>query len=402
MVRGRNILLGVTGSISAYKAVYLLRLLVQQGANVKVVMSHSATTFVSPLTFATLSKNPVLTDLVKNEETGEWQNHVELGAWADLFIIAPLSANSLGKMVSGVADNLLLTTWLSAKCKVMVAPAMDHDMYHHFSTQQNLDLLGKKNVDVINPGNGELASGIFGDGRLAEPEEILEHISTYFLSQSFNGKFIGKNVLVTAGPTYEEIDPVRFIGNHSSGKMGYALANALVQAGANVTLITGPSALTIPVDIQSTLKVISAEEMFKAVENNLPKNDIVIMAAAVADFKPSVRADSKIKKTKDENLELKLEKTVDILKFIGANKQAKFIVGFALETDNELENAKKKLIDKNLDLIVLNSLKDKGAGFSGDTNKITIIDKHNKITNFELKSKAQTANDILNEIAQRI
>jgi len=402
MVRGRKILLGVTGSISAYKAVYLVRLLIQKGANVRVVMTPSATRFVTPVTFATLSKNPVLVNLVKDELTGEWENHVDLGAWADLFVIAPASANTLGKMVAGIADNLLLTTWLSAKSTVMIAPAMDHDMFHHFSTQHNLLTLKEKGVLIVDPAKGELASGIVGDGRLAEPEEIVERIEAFFLSNAFNGKFIGKKVLVTAGPTYEEIDPVRFIGNHSTGKMGYAIAAAFTQAGAKVTLISGPGQLTAPEGLSNLIKIVSAKDMLEAVQANFINTDIVVMAAAVADYKPVTRAEMKIKKGEGEALELGLVKTVDILKALGKEKKAQFMVGFALETNNEMDNAQKKLREKNLDMIVLNSLQDSGAGFGHDTNKITIIDKHNKITNFELESKAQTANHILNAIAQII
>lgn len=400
MVRGRKILLGVTGSISAYKAVYLVRLLVQEGAQVKVIMTPSATGFVSPTTFATLSKNPVLIDLLQNEKTGEWVNHVELGAWADLFIIAPASANTLGKMVHGIADNLLLTTWLSAKCPVMVAPAMDHDMYHHFSTQNNLNTLKEKSVTIIDPGKGELASGLIGDGRLAEPEEIIEKVSAFFLHNSFEGKFIGKQVLVTAGPTFEELDPVRFIGNHSTGKMGYALATALANAGANVTLISGPSQLEKPANVKLE-KVVSANDMLNAVQKHYATTHVVIMAAAVADYRPVNRADQKIKKA-GQSMSLELEKTTDILKHLGATKTSQFLVGFALETNNELEHAKQKLEAKNLDMIVLNSLQDQGAGFGHDTNKVTIITKHNKIASFELNTKAQTAHHILNAIAQNI
>jgi phosphopantothenoylcysteine decarboxylase/phosphopantothenate--cysteine ligase len=401
MLQGRKILLGVTGSISAYKSVYLLRLLTQKGANVRVVMTPSATTFVSAITFSTLSKNPASVNLIKDEETGEWENHVELGNWADLFLIAPCSANSIGKMVTGVADNLLITTWLSAKCPVMIAPAMDHDMFHHFSTQENLALLKSKGVEIINPGKGELASGIIGDGRLAEPDEIVERVEAFFFNKSFSGKFIGKNIIVTAGPTYEEIDPVRFIGNHSSGKMGYAIAIALVNAGANVSLISGPTQLSIPEGLSSFDKIVSANEMHIAVDAKFSNSDIVIMAAAVADYRPVTRANNKIKKG-DEGMSLELEKTVDILKALGKTKSKQFLVGFALETNNEISNAQKKLTEKNLDMIVLNSLQDQGAGFGHDTNKITIFDKHNKMFNFELESKAQTANNILHAIAQNI
>lgn len=401
MLQGRKILLGVTGSISAYKSVYLLRLLTQKGANVRVVMTPSATTFVSAITFSTLSKNPASVNLVKDEETGEWENHVELGNWADLFLIAPASANSIGKMVTGVADNLLLTTWLSAKCPVMIAPAMDHDMFHHFSTQENLKILKEKGVMIIDPAKGELASGLIGDGRLAEPDEILEKAEAFFFNNSFAGKFIGKKVIVTAGPTYEEIDPVRFIGNHSSGKMGYAIAAALVNAGAQVSLIAGPTQLATPEGLSSFDKIVSANDMLKAVEARFADTHIVIMAAAVADYRPVERSDKKIKKG-DEGMKLELEKTTDILKTLGKIKSKQFLVGFALETNDEIKNAQKKLTEKNLDMIVLNSLQDKGAGFGHDTNKITLLDKHNKMLNFELESKAQTANNILHAIAQNI
>lgn len=398
---GRKVLLGVTGSISAYKAVYLVRLLVQEGAQVRVVMTPAALDFVSPLTFSTLSKNPVYTHLVKDQHTGEWVNHVELGLWADLFIIAPASANTLAKMVQGMADNLLLTTWLSARSKVMVAPAMDHDMYHHFATQNNLKVLTQQGVQIIHPGKGELASGLVGDGRLAEPEEIMEQVRAFFHAKSFEGKFTGKKVLVTAGPTYEEIDPVRFIGNHSTGKMGIALAHTLAQSGAKVYLVAGPVKTPLPEGMEQTIQVTSAKDMLDACLPLYPQMDLVIMAAAVADYRPKNRSNQKIKK-KDDELNLELEKTTDILKELGRIKQKQFLAGFALETENGIDHASQKLKSKNLDLIVLNSLQDAGAGFGYDTNKITILDRDNKITGFELKSKSQTAADILHAIAQKI
>lgn len=399
---GRKVLLGVTGSISAYKAVYLVRLLVKEGAQVKVIMTPAATTFVSPLTFATLSKNPVYTELVKDESTGEWVNHVELGLWADLFVIAPASASTLAKMVQGIADNLLLTTWLSARNKVMVAPAMDHDMYNHFSTQNNLKLLAQQGVELIPPGKGELASGLVGDGRLPEPEEILEKITAFFLqADAFNGKFAGKKVLITAGPTFEELDPVRFIGNHSTGKMGFALAAQLVKAGADVTLVAGPVKIEAPEGVKTLIKITSAKEMLEACLHAYEQSQVVIMAAAVADYRPKQRSHTKIKKTGEE-LTIELEKTTDILATLGQHKKGQLLVGFALETDHEEENARQKLTKKNLDMIVLNSLQDAGAGFGHDTNKVTIISKDNKMLSFELQSKAQTANSILNVIAQKI
>lgn len=401
MLKGRKILLGVTGSISAYKAVYLVRLLVQKGAQVKVIMTQGATAFVSQITFSTLSKNPVYCELIKDESTGEWANHVELGLWADVFLIAPASANSIAKMAQGIADNLLLTTWLSAKHKVMVAPAMDHDMFHHFGTQKNLETLRLKGVDIIEPGNGELASGLVGDGRLAEPEEMVQYLQNYFIAQSFQGKFANMQVVVTAGPTYEELDPVRFIGNYSTGKMGYAIAEVLVWAGAHVTLISGPTALPKPEGLVGFIPVKSANEMLECCKQEFEKAQVFIMSAAVADYRPKYRNDQKIKK-KEDTLVLELEKTTDILKELGSRKMAQFLVGFALETNNEEDHARMKLNSKNLDLIVLNSLNDKGAGFGHDTNKVTLIHKDNKMISFELDTKEKIAHHILNEISNHI
>lgn len=398
MLSGKKILLGVTGSISAYKSVFLTRLLVQNGAEVRVIMTPAATEFVSPLTFGTLSKHPVSIDLVKNHDTGEWENHVELGNWADLFIIAPATANTIGKMVYGIADNLLLTTWLSAKCKVMVAPAMDHDMFHHFSTQKNLATLKENGTLLLEPGQGELASGLIGDGRLAEPEEMLKAISSFFLSEHFSGKFSNKNVVITAGPTFEELDPVRYIGNYSTGKMGFALAEAFVNAGANVHLVHGPVSIAAPKGLKSITAVKSGEEMLNAVLALYPTADIAVMSAAVADYKPKERSSTKIKKA-DTHLSLELEKTTDILLTLGQKKSKQVLVGFALETNNELENAADKLKRKNLDLIVLNSMNDAGAGFAHDTNKITVLDANNKIHSFELMSKQKAAEKILHVIS---
>lgn len=401
MLRGKKILLGVTGSISAYKSVFLVRLLTQAGADVRVVLTPSALEFVTPVTFSTLSHNAVFSSLLKNEETGEWVNHVDLGAWPDLFIIAPASANTLAKMVHGKADNLLLTTWLSAKSPVMVAPAMDHDMYHHFATQENLNKLKSQGVIVIDPEKGELASGLVGDGRLPEPENLVTRITEWFLQQQYAGKLIGKKVMLTAGPTVEEIDPVRFISNHSTGKMGYALAEVFIGAGADVTLISGPVSLEEPKGLHQFISVKSADEMLSACQQNFSSTDILIMAAAVADYRPKTKADQKIKK-KDDSLTIDLIKNPDIVSELTKQKKNQLVVGFALETNNETENAQQKLKSKNLDLIVLNSLNDPGAGFGVDTNKITIIDKDNKIIKFELQSKLNAAKEIVNVIASKI
>lgn len=401
MLRGKKILLGVTGSISAYKAVSFVRLLTQAGADVRVVLTPSALEFVTPVTFSTLSHNAVFSSLLKNEETGEWVNHVDLGAWPDLFIIAPASANTIAKMVHGKADNLLLTTWLSAKSPVMVAPAMDHDMYHHFATQENLKKLKSQGIIVIDPEKGELASGLVGDGRLPEPENLVKRITEWFIQQQYDGKLIGKKVMLTAGPTVEEIDPVRFVSNHSTGKMGYALAEVLIGAGADVILISGPVSLEKPKGLHQFISVKSADEMLKACQQNFSTTDIVIMAAAVADYRPKTKADQKIKK-KDDTLSIELIKNPDIVSELTKHKKHQLVVGFALETNNETENAQQKLKSKNLDLIVLNSLNDPGAGFGVDTNKITIIGTDNKIIKFELQSKLNAAKEIVNVIASKI
>jgi phosphopantothenoylcysteine decarboxylase/phosphopantothenate--cysteine ligase len=377
----------VTGSIAAYKSAVLTRLLIKAGADVRVISTTSASDFISPLTLATLSKNPVLTRFVKNEE-GEWNNHVELGLWADLMLIAPLSANTLGKMANGICDNLLLATYLSAKCPVMIAPAMDLDMYAHPSTQRNIEVIQSFGNIVIDAEEGELASGLSGQGRMAEPETIIEKIESHF-SQSKT--LLGKRVLITAGPTYEAIDPVRFIGNHSTGKMGYALAKACLNLGAEVILISGPSNEQIPENpALQLIRVQSAKEMLKAAEANFTNTDIGIMAAAVADYAPKNIADKKIKK-KDDTMSIELVKNPDIAKTLGAKKREnQLLIGFALETDNEEINAKKKLEAKNFDLIVLNSLQDKGAGFAHDTNKVTLITSTD-LLNLPLLSKQETA-----------
>jgi len=388
----KNILLGITGSIAAYKAAYLVRFFVKNGYDVKVIMTQSATEFISPLTLSTLSKNPVLTEFATE---GQWHSHVELGLWADLFLIAPVTANTIAKMNTGVADNLLLTTFLSAKCPVIIAPAMDLDMWKHPVTQSNIKELKQLGIDIIEVEKGELASGLVGEGRMAEPETIFDYIDKRLKKPQ---TLANKKVLITAGPTYENIDPVRFIGNRSTGKMGIALAGECVARGADVTLVLGPVKIEIPADI-NVVRVQSAEEMANAVFDKMEDQDIFIMAAAVADYTPKNVSNVKIKKASGD-LVIELKRTTDIAKEIGAKKtKEQFMVGFALETDFELENAKKKLSKKNFDMIVLNSLKDKGAGFGYDTNKVTIISsKGNKISNFELKSKKKVAIDILDEL----
>ncbi|MGK7388780.1 MAG: bifunctional phosphopantothenoylcysteine decarboxylase/phosphopantothenate--cysteine ligase CoaBC [Candidatus Cyclobacteriaceae bacterium M2_1C_046] len=396
MLQGKNIVVGICGSIAAYKSAHLVRLLVKEGAKVRVVMTNSATEFITPLTLSTLSKNPVQLSFVKNNQ-GEWNNHVEIGLWADLIVIAPASANTLTKMATGLCDNLLTAVYLSARCPVVVAPAMDLDMYQHKSTLRNLKQLKKDGVQVIEANYGELASGLTGTGRMAEPEEIFESISRY-LSDSAELK--DKTVLITAGPTVEAIDPVRYISNHSSGKMGYALAEEMAGRGAKIILISGPTACVAEHKNIDVVKVHSAEEMNDKATSYYPQAEIAILAAAVADYTPEAIAKEKIKKT-EANLTIKLKKTPDIAHNLGVlKKNGQINIGFALETENELENAKAKLQKKNLDLIVLNSLKDEGAGFGHETNKISIIDKQNNIEQFELKDKRKVAYDIINAIVK--
>ncbi len=394
MLKNKNILIGVTASIAAYKSAFLVRILIKAGANVKVIMTDASKEFITPLTLSTLSKNPVLINFTKNKQ-GEWNNHVALGLWADAFLIAPASANTLAKMATGICDNLLLASYLSAKCPVFVAPAMDLDMYKHKSTTDNLKRLQSFGNKIINPGTGELASGLFGEGRMAEPEEIVSFLEKEL---SKNLPFAKKKALVTAGPTFEAIDPVRFIGNHSTGKMGFAIAEELANQGADVTLVCGPNALkTINKNIVR-IDVTSAEELYKASIKAFKNADISILSAAVADYKPAKVASQKIKKSEGTK-SIDLIPTKDTLAELGKLKTKKqLLVGFALETENETANAKVKIKKKNLDLIILNSLNDKGAGFKTDTNKITIIDKYNKITKFELKSKENVAKDILKTI----
>lgn len=398
MLSGKKILIGVTGSIAAYKSAYLIRTLIKLGAEVNVIMTSASSHFIAPLTLATLSKHPVAIDFVKNKE-GEWVNHVELALWADLFVIAPCSANSLSKLVSGNCDNLLIATYLSAKCPVWVAPAMDLDMFAHFSTQENLAHLTSKGVRIIEPTIGELASGLEGKGRMEEPEIIAALIHDFFEIKS---PLKNKVVLITGGPTYEAIDPVRFIGNHSSGKTGVLLADACADRGAKVILITGPTHQRVKDPRIHVIAVKSANEMKQAVEKHWLSAAIGIFSAAVADYRPAEIAHEKIKKKTDE-LTLTLVKNPDILAWAGSvKKESQFLVGFALETENEIENARGKFERKNLDLLVLNSLRDEGAGFGHDTNKVTFIQHNNKLTNFELKEKSIIMLDILAVIEQEI
>lgn len=398
MLRGKKIVVGVTAGIAAYKTNFLVRLLVKSGAEVRVVMSPDSLDFVTPLTLSTLSKNPVWHTFKSNED-GQWNNHVDLGMWGDLFIVAPCTANTLSKMAHGVCDNILMATYLSAKCPIWLAPAMDLDMYANEATKKNIEFLKQSGVTVLPAGNGELASGLSGEGRMMEPEEIVNELNQYF---DFFNQLEGKKILISAGPTYEAIDPVRFICNHSSGKMGFELAAAAARMGANVQLIAGPTSEKIHHPNIKQTNVVSAAEMHKACLQHFEKTDIVIMAAAVADYTPIQKSKEKIKK-KTAALTIELKPTVDILKEMGSRKKKKqLVVGFALETENERGNANKKLREKNLDLIVLNSLREKGAGFGHSTNKVTVIGRNNKMINFELKSKREVATDILKLIAEEL
>ena len=399
ILSGKKILLGISAGIAAYKTASLVRLFIKSGATVKVVMTPSAKEFVTPLTLSTLSKHPVSSSFTNEEDDNAvWNNHVDLGLWADLFVIAPATANTLSKMANGVCDNLLLATYLSAKCPVYFAPAMDLDMYKHQSTVNSFKTLqGFGNV-MIPATSGELASGLVGEGRMAEPEDIVAFIERHILSDL---PLNGKKVLITAGPTYEAIDPVRFIGNHSSGRMGFEIAKASANLGAEVFLITGPTHEKITHDLIHIIPVVSAQNMYDEAHKYFANVDIAILSAAVADFKPKDVANHKIKKDAS-TLSIELEKTKDILASLGTVKKQQYLVGFALETNDELENAKGKLKRKNLNLIVLNSLNDKGAGFKSETNKVTFIDDKEQITAFELKSKADVAKDLLNEIIKNI
>ncbi len=399
VLSGKKILLGITAGIAAYKTASLVRLFIKLGADVKVIMTPASKDFITPLTLSTLSKNPVHSTFYDKEEENElWNNHVDLGLWADYFLIAPATANTLSKMANGTCNNLLLATYLSAKCPVYFAPAMDLDMYIHPSTKESLEKLQEYGNVMIPATSGELASGLVGEGRMAEPEDIVSFVENDILSKM---PLRGKKVLITAGPTYEAIDPVRFIGNHSSGKMGFALAKSAANLGAEVILISGPSHQTINNSFVKRIDVVSAEDMYKAAHQYFNEVDIAILSAAVADYKPKNIANQKIKK-KDTSLSLELAPTKDILASLGEIKKHQYLVGFALETNNEIENAKGKIKRKNLDAIVLNSLQDKGAGFATNTNKITIIDKNLNEKPFELKSKAEVAEDILNEIINKI
>ncbi|MCE5330833.1 MAG: bifunctional phosphopantothenoylcysteine decarboxylase/phosphopantothenate--cysteine ligase CoaBC [Bacteroidales bacterium] len=393
MLQGKKIILGITGSIAAYKSAQLIRLLVKEGVEVKVVMTPLAKQFITPLTLATLSKNPILVDFF-NPENGEWNSHVDLGLWADAYVIAPATANSIAKMVSGVADNLLLTTYLSAKCPVFIAPAMDLDMFAHPSTRHNLEILKSYGNQIIEPTIGELASGLEGKGRMEEPESIVRYLDNFFEPKNMSGK----KVLITAGPTYEKIDPVRFVGNYSSGKMGFALAEACAKQGAEVTLIAGPVHLSLKNKSIKRIDVESAEEMYKAVLSRFESMDGAILCAAVADFMPVEQAGTKFKR-KTDNLILELKPTQDIAAKVGKiKKHEQFLVGFALETHNEEANARDKMERKNFDFIVLNSLQDPNSGFGFDTNKISIIHRSGLQKQYELKNKLDVANDIVNEI----
>lgn len=395
MLSGKKILVGVTGSIAAYKSALFVRELIKLGAEVKVVMTDAACEFISPLTLSTLSKNPVAIEFIKDEETGEWQNHVELGLWADLFCIAPASANTLSKLVNGNADNLLIATYLSAKCPIWVAPAMDLDMFKHFSTRDNLQKLADEGVKVIEPTSGELASGLEGKGRMEEPAIIADYINEFFSPQS---ELKGKKVLITGGPTYEAIDPVRFIGNHSSGKTGVLLADECAKRGAEVILVTGPTHQKVTDKSVQVVAVSSAMEMYESVQKHWNNSAIGIFSAAVADYRPAQVAEEKIKKS-DDSLTIQLTKNPDILAWAGSVKRKEqYLVGFALETENEEQNGFKKLEKKNLNLLVLNSLKDKGAGFGHDTNKVSFLKQNNKIRSFELKDKSAVMADIIDEI----
>lgn len=396
MLKDKKVLLAVCGSIAAYKAAFLVRLLVKEGAQVKVIMTKAATEFISPLTMATLSKNECQVDYINSTKTN-WNNHVDLALWADLMLIAPASAGTISKIANGLCDNLLMAVYLSARCPVYIAPAMDDDMWKHASTKSNLQKIQSFGNKVISVNAGELASGLIGEGRMAEPEQIVDFLNQQSSIKHQDSKFINKRILVTAGPTYEAIDPVRFIGNHSSGKMGVALAEHLHNLGANVHLVLGPSKLTVKEGIKVS-RVFSANEMYAVCKKEFAKADICVFAAAVADYTPKTVSNQKIKKS-DAEFSIVLKKNVDIAHEFGKIKKGNQLsVGFALETNDELKHAKAKLAKKNFDIVVLNSLNDKGAGFQFNTNKITIVNRNNKITKFELKNKGEVAEDIVKSI----
>jgi len=397
VLSGKKIILGVSGGIAAYKTATLVRLFIKAGAHVQVIMTPASKDFVTPLTLSTLSKNPVHSAFFnEDDENAKWNNHVELALWADIIIIAPATANTLSKMVSGNCDNLLIATYLSAKCTVYFAPAMDLDMYKHPSTLASFKALEKFGNIIIPAEAGELASGLSGEGRMAEPENIISFLEADILNKL---PLKGKKILITAGPTYEAIDPVRFIGNHSSGKMGFDIANQAAKLGAEVILVSGPTKFNAENQLIKLIRVVSAEEMYNACHEYYRNVDVAITAAAVADYKPKNVATQKIKKNAT-NFTIELEKTRDVLLSLGQIKQEQFLIGFALETENEIENAKLKIQKKNLDLIVLNSLQDEGAGFGKPTNKVTFIDKNFNIEPMELKSKDAVAIDILNKVIQ--
>ncbi len=386
---GKRLILGVTGSIAAYKAAAFTRLLIQEGADIQVVMSDAAAGFITPLTLSVLSKKPVLSQMISDRNT--WNNHVDMGLWADLLVIAPATANTIASIAHGACNNLLHAVYLSARCPVMIAPAMDHDMFKHPATQENLALLKRRGVIVADPVSGELASGLSGEGRMQEPELLLEKVCSILSGEK---PLTGKKVLVTAGPTCENIDPVRYISNHSSGKMGLAIARSLNNAGASVYLVSGPLQMEVPAFVKH-IPVITSAEMLEACTSLFPDMNAAVMAAAVADYTPRLPVDKKIKK-KEDILNIELVKTKDILMAMGEKKKpGQILVGFALETDNELENAREKLKRKNLDMIVLNSMNDKGAGFGSDTNKVTLLFKDNTIRNVPLMTKDLVADEIL-------
>ncbi|MCA0230302.1 MAG: bifunctional phosphopantothenoylcysteine decarboxylase/phosphopantothenate--cysteine ligase CoaBC [Bacteroidetes bacterium] len=398
ILQNKKIIVGVTGSIAAYKSALLVRLLIKAGAEVQVIMTNAAQSFITPLTLATLSKRPALSEFVQNK-AGEWNNHVDLGLWADAMVIAPATAHTLSKCATGLCDDLLTAVYLSARCPVFFAPAMDLDMYQHGSTQKNLETLEAFGNHLIQAEHGELASGLVGTGRMAEPEHIITALEKHF---SLQPVLKGKKVLITAGPTQEPIDPVRYISNHSTGKMGYSIAQAFALAGADVTLVSGPTNQTLADSSINVIRVKSAQEMYEATAGQFPTADVIILSAAVADYTPAQPADRKIKK-KETHFSIELTKTVDIAATLGRQKGGhQLMVGFALETDNEFENALGKLASKNLDLIVLNSLNDKGAGFAYDTNKITVIESNATVHQFELKSKNEVAQDILALVVSKL
>ncbi|MGD0342379.1 MAG: bifunctional phosphopantothenoylcysteine decarboxylase/phosphopantothenate--cysteine ligase CoaBC [Bacteroidales bacterium] len=401
MLKGKNILVGVTGGIAAYKTATIIRLLVKDGAEVKVVMSANAREFITPLTLSTLSKNPVLTEFY-NPENGDWNSHVDLGLWADLYLIAPATANSIAKMASGIADNLLLTAYLSARCPVMIAPSMDADMLNHPATKINIETLKAFGNIIIEPASGELASGLRGKGRMAEPEYIVKEIEKLLSKKKINKPLSGKRLLINAGPTREPIDPVRFISNYSSGRMGIAIADAAASYGADVELVLGPVNIVPEHESVKITRVTTAESMASECIKKFPKCDIAILSAAVADY-TAVKVEKEKMKKRPGSITLKLKPTMDIAATLGKNKKgSQLVAGFALETNNEIKNATAKLKRKNLDLIVLNSLREPGAGFEHSTNRITIIDKYNNINKFELKSKEEAARDILDKIVSMI